>query len=138
SVLANDDRIITALAVDASSETTVIASMLDQSARVTGAHAVEVLLDAGYFDDEVIAATLDRDISLLCPPGQWPAKSEGAGLFHKSRFHYDPHTDTYRCPAGQVLSRGSKVASSVRTREHSVYAAKACGDCHLRDRCTKA
>src|ERR1700688_2494679 len=36
SVLANQDRIITAYAVDPSSETKVIAPMLDQSARVTG------------------------------------------------------------------------------------------------------
>lgn len=138
SVLANDDRIITAVAVDPSSETAVMESMLDQSARVMGGHAAEVLLDAGYFDDDVIAATLDRDISLLCPPRQWPAKDEESGRFHKSRFHYDPHTDTYRCPAGQELRRKAKVAPSVRTREHSVYGASSCADCHSRERCTKA
>src|SRR6516165_5048052 len=65
SVLANEDRIISAHALDASSETQVIAPMLDQSARVTGMQAEEVLLDAGYFDDEVIEATLARDVSLL-------------------------------------------------------------------------
>jgi hypothetical protein len=82
SVLANEDRIIMAHALDASSETLMIAPMLDQSARVTGMQAEEVLLDAGYFDDEVIEATLARDVSLLCPEGQWPAKTREAGLFH--------------------------------------------------------
>jgi hypothetical protein len=47
SVLANEDRIITAHAVHPSSETRVIADLLDQSARVTQAQAEELLLDAG-------------------------------------------------------------------------------------------
>ena len=138
SVLANEDRIITALALDASSETQVIAPMLDQSARVTGAKAEEVLLDAGYFDDEVIEATLARDVSLLCPEGQWPAKTREEGLFHKSAFDYHPQTDTYHCPAGQTLILLSKCEQTPRTREHRVYGATTCGDCHLRANCTKA
>src|SRR5471032_361005 len=123
SVLANEDRIITALALDASSETEVIAPMLDQSARVTGAHAEEVLLDAGYFDDEVIEATLARDVSLLCPDGQWPAKTREEGLFHKSVFDYHPQTDTYHCPAGQTLILLVRCEQTLRTREHRVYGA---------------
>jgi transposase len=138
SVLANEERIITALALDASSETQVIAPMLDQSARVTGAQADEVLLDAGYFDDEVIEATLARDVSLLCPEGQWPAKTREAGLFHKSAFDYHPQTDTWHCPAGQTLILLSKCEQTPRTREHRVYGATTCGDCHLRANCTNA
>ena len=138
SVLVNDDRIIVAVAIDPSSETAVMESMLDQSARVLGEHAQEVLLDAGYFDDKVITATLDRTISLLCPSGQWPAKDKGTGLFHKSRFQYDQHTDTYRCPADQILRCQTKVAPSVRTREHRVYGTSSCAGCQLRVRCTQA
>jgi transposase len=138
SVLANENRIITALALDASSETRVIASMLDQSARTTGAQAEEVLLDAGYFDDEVIEATLARDVSLLCPDGQWPARPRDDGLFHKSAFDYDEQTDSYRCPAGQILLLEAKARKTLNTREHRVYGASTCGDCHLRAKCTKA
>jgi transposase len=138
SVLANEDRIITALALDASSETQVIAPMLDQSARVTGAQAEELLLDAGYFDDGVIDATLTRDVSLLCPEGQWPARTREEGLFHKSAFDYHPQTDTYHCPAGQTLILLARSGATPRTREHRVYGATACGDCHLRANCTKS
>ena len=88
SVRANERRIITAHALDASSETQVIAPMLDQSARVAGALPDEVLLDAGYFDDGVIEATLTRDVRLLCPEGKWPAKPREEGPFHKSVFDY--------------------------------------------------
>ncbi|MEB0217404.1 MULTISPECIES: transposase [unclassified Undibacterium] len=138
SVLANEDRIVTAFALDPSSETKVIAPMLDQSARVTSEHAKELLLDAGYFDDDVINATLERDISLLCPDGQWPAKSKEGGLYHKSAFDYDLHSDTYRCPAGQTLILISKCGETPSTRSHDVYAASNCNDCKLRANCTKA
>lgn len=138
SVLANPDRIITAFAVDPSSETKVVAPMLDQSARTTGDDVRELLLDAGYFDDEVIDATLKRDISLLCPEGQWPAKTKAEGLYHKSAFSYDAHTDTYRCPAGQTLTLVSKCGETPRTRAQSVYAASGCTDCKRRANCTKA
>ena len=138
SVLANPDRIVTAFDIDPSSETKVIAAMLDQSARVTETQVNELLLDAGYFDDEVIDAALERDISLLCPEGQWPAKTKEDGLYHKSAFSYDAHTDTYRCPAGQTLVLFSNCAETARTRAHSVYAASTCADCKLRTNCTKA
>lgn len=138
SVLANEDRIITALALHPSSETEVIAAMLDQSARVSGAHAKELLLDAGYFDDAVIEATLARHMDLLCPEGQWPAKSKDAGLFHKSAFDYDAHTDSYRCPAGKTLILLSQCVKTSRTRAHGVYGGASCGGCHCQDRCTKA
>ena len=138
SVLVNADRIVTAFELDPSSETKLIAPMLDQSARVTGQQAKELLLDAGYFDDEVIAATLERDISLLCPEGQWPAKAKEDGQYHKNAFSYDAHTDTYRCPAGQTLIVISRCAETLRTRAVSVYATSSCADCQLRANCTKA
>jgi len=60
SVLVNEEQIITALAVDVSSETAVVAQMLDQTARVSGTLPAQALFDTGYFHDEVIEATLGR------------------------------------------------------------------------------
>lgn len=137
SVLANPDRIITAMALDPSSETKVIAAMLDQSLRVVGIQPEELLLDAGYFDDGVIAATLERDISLLCPEGQAPGVTKESKVFHKSTFAYDPCSDTYRCPAGQVLILLKTCAATPSKRAHGMYGTSACGDCTMRARCTK-
>lgn len=137
SVLANPDRIITALALDASSETKVIAAMLDQSARVAGIQAEELLLDAGYFEDDVIAATLEREVSLLCPEGQAPGVTKESKVFHKSSFQYDPCTDTYRCPAGQILILLKTCAVTPSTRAHGLYGSSACRDCPSRANCTK-
>lgn len=138
SVLANKDRIITAQVVDASSETHVMAALLDQSTRVSGYPVEEVLLDAGYFDDSVIRAALEREISLLCPPGQWPAKNKEDGLFHKGAFDYDPYTDSFQCPVGHTLVLLTVCQETSRTRAHGTYGGAPCSDCPLRARCTKA
>lgn len=140
SVFANESRIVTAIAVDASSETKVIGAMLDQSVRVTGVNVQELLLDGGYFDDSVIAATLERDVSLLCPDGQELEKSKAGkgGRYPKSSFEYDASRNTYRCPAGQTLTMVRFFGGSEKTREFKMYAANACGDCTSRDKCTTA
>ncbi len=138
SVLANEDRIVLAHALDASSETKVIAPMLEQSKRIMGQHAAELLLDAGYFDDGVIECTLDREISLLCPSGKWPEEIQEERLFHKSQFHYDPFQDTYRCLAGRSLHVIARSRQTALSREYRVYAATTCEGCSLRARCTKS
>jgi transposase len=137
SVLANEDRIITAMDLHASSETKVVAAMLDQSTRVVGAPATEVLFDAGYFDDGVIAATLERNISLLCPDGQVPGDAIESKKFHKGSFQYDWTTDTYRCPAGATMILLKTCAATESTRAHGLYGTTACGACTVRASCTK-
>jgi transposase len=136
SVLANEDRIITALAIDPSSETKVVAAMLDQSERVVGSKAKEVLLDAGYFDDGVIAATLERDTSLLCPDGQVPGTLKQGNVFPKSRFEFDESTDTYRCPAGRTLIFMKAFEATKTKPARRRYGTTACSECSMRADCT--
>lgn len=135
SVLANEDRIITALALDPSSETKVVATMLDQHERTTGAQAKEVLLDAGYFDNGVIATTLEREISMLCPDGSEPGELKQGKVYPKSWFKYDEQTDTYRCPAGQHLNKVKDHAATLTKAAHGSYGAAACGTCQNRANC---
>ena len=135
SVLANEDRIITALAVDPSSETKVVAAMLDQNQRVTGAQTSEVLLDAGYFDNRVIAATLEREISLLCPDGKEPGQVKQGKVYAKGQFLYDETSDTYRCPAGQFLSKLKEKAATTSKEAHAIYGTDACRGCSDRSAC---
>lgn len=135
SVLANKDRIITALALDPSSETKVIGAMLDQNHRVTGGQTNEILLDAGYFDNGVIAATLEREISMLCPDGRNPGEAKQGKVYPKSQFIYDDVTDSYHCPAGQLLTRLKAMAATKSKEPHVLYGSDACGDCKQRSAC---
>jgi transposase len=58
------------------------------------------------------------------------------GIFPKEAFPYHPDTDTFTCPAGQVLKRGKRY----KYRNHYEYraSAKACAHCHLREQCTRS
>ncbi len=136
SILANADRIITAMAVDPSSETKAVAALLDQSERTVGGKPEEVLFDAGYFDDSVIAATIERDISLLCPDGQVPGQLKQGNVFPKAQFEFDESTDSYRCPAGRTLIFMKAFEATTTKPARRQYGTSACGECVVRADCT--
>lgn len=138
SVLANEARIIVAHALDPTSETRVIGELFDQSERVASVVEREILLDTGYFNDEVIEAALARDVSLLCPPKPSTLTSKANRLYHKNQFTYDAEQDVYSCPAGQHLQRISHIQKSARSREHWVYACDTCAACPQRTACTRS
>ena len=140
SVLANEMRVVLGLAVHPSSETGVVSSLLDQ-AQALG-EVEELLVDAGYHCDEVIDETLARDISLLCPQGR--THDEGSWTKHegkqipKSEFIYDAETDTYGCPQGERLVVVGRFRGSATQSAHVEYGTKACGECPIRERCTRS
>jgi transposase len=58
------------------------------------------------------------------------------GIFSKEAFSYDPHTDTFLCPAGQRLRKRNY---SKRRKQFEYKASvKTCSACHLKDKCTRA
>ena len=138
SALANEDRVITAFALDASNENKVVNVMLDQSERVIGTEIEELLLDAGYFEDSVIAAALERNISILCPEGRTPEQPKAGPLFHKSLFAFDEKTLTYRCPAGQIMIKIDSCSGEGKTRKYDLYGGVDCSNCPMLGKCTKA
>ena len=119
---------IVAQAVDASSETRVVAGMLEQ-AKAQG-EIEEALFDAGYHCKGVLEATEQHEVELLCPQGQsqgasWDKQSEKYYL--KSRFQYDAQRDSYRCPQGQELTRLSEYKGSEQYPGYVLYSTLACG-----------
>jgi transposase len=56
------------------------------------------------------------------------------GIFEKEAFCYDPDTNTFLCPAGQVLRM-----RNFNKQRHYEYQASAedCNQCRLRERCTR-
>ena len=139
SVLANAVRVIVAQAVDASSETQVVAGMLEQAKAQGKIEAA--LFDAGYHCKGVLEATGEREIELLCPEGQsqgssWNKQSEK--YYPKSRFQYDAQRDCYRCPQGQELARLSEYKGSERYPGYVQYGTAACEACEQRSHCTKS
>lgn len=57
---------------------------------------------------------------------------DGGRYFDRSRFDYDPASDTYRCPAGERLARKQRY----RPDRLILYTTDACGGCALKAQCT--
>ena len=57
-------------------------------------------------------------------------------VFPETRFIYDPHSDTYRCPAGQTLTKRKHWAQ--RKAFEYVTARGVCQQCSLRAQCTQS
>lgn len=66
-----------------------------------------------------------------------PQKGKGkrAGIFSEDEFKYDAKSDTYRCPAGQILKR----RKHIKKREAYEYSAgvKICRECPMRSQYTR-
>lgn len=99
-----------------------------------GADALTVVADGGY-SNGAAAAACEADGITPCVPVTRSVNREGDGtLFDRSAFTYAPDTDTYRCPAGQVLVRSRRLTLKPMVQ----YIAKDCSGCVLKPRCTNA
>ena len=56
------------------------------------------------------------------------------GQFSREAFVWDAASDTFTCPAGEILKR----TSVSRTEQKGYYSTKACAGCALKPQCTKA
>ena len=97
-----------------------------------GVDELEVLADAGYSNGEQQAACEERGITATVPrrleTSSYPER------YQKSDFVYDRDSDSYRCPAGEVLS----YAHEDKRRKLNVYRRSGCDQCLLQPSCTTA
>ena len=87
--------------VDAANDNALLVPMMEQAEETTGTKSQMTLADAGYFAANHLAECDRR--------GQKVVVSEARQRFledpyHKDRFTYDEHSDSFRCPQGQRLA----------------------------------
>lgn len=111
--------------------------LLEKHHTTTGTEADTVVADSKYGTIDNFLACHDRGIQAHIPDLREAAVKRTAKreIFLEDRFQYDPDTDTYQCPAGNVL----KPKSLHINRQSRDYAAprKVCAACQLREQCTK-
>jgi transposase len=104
-------------------------------AAVSGpAQSLNVVADAGYSNGEQAEACEAKGI-LPHVPASRGVNNQGDGtLFDRTEFTYQPESDTFLCPAGQILAR--KQLS--RKDRVVIYAGQpdVCGTCALKSQCT--
>lgn len=99
-----------------------------------GSETLNVVADGGYSNGEHAKACEDAGITPHVPVQRAVNNKDGGIYFERSQFVYDKRSDTYRCPAGDVLRR-----RRASTRDRLVhYTTKACAGCRLKPQCTGA
>lgn len=110
-----------------------LSTMALAAKQALGVDTLEVVADEGYVNSVEIAKCEDADITTYLPQSK---RSRKNGLFSKHEFHYDPVTDSYLCPAGQILHHYTQEHSQARLVHY--YRTKECFSCPLRPQCTEA
>jgi len=106
--------------------------------QILGIKHIDLLADKGYHNGVEIASAERRGVRpFVSPKGSRPQKEAG---FRKEDFPYDPHQDTYKCPAGEHLHRELEFLRGTAKKPYKVrrYGTPKCVDCPLRSQCTTA
>jgi len=106
--------------------------MAQQAQAAMGTPSLEALADRGYYKGEDILAC-ERAGSTLSVPKTLNSSAKADGRFGKQDFVYHPEDDTYRCLAGERLTRR---CSTVEHGMLHLYWTTCCQTCALKDQCT--
>ena len=90
--------------------------------------SITVLADKGYWrNDDIVKCDNDNRIkAIVAVP-----KEKGISGFRKSDFIYNPETDEYICPMGNIMKRW-------KGKTPSYTNPRACKNCPNKDKCTKS
>lgn len=133
-------EIITATAITPGStdDGEMLTEMIETHKDNTRKEVDTVVADSRYGTIDNFLLCHDLGVKAHIPSLEETQRGSGRkrGIFAQDAFSYDPETDTFTCPAGQVLKRGKRYPY----RNHYEYraSAKACAHCELRDQCTRS
>ena len=90
------------------SDAGTLAPMIDKTQRIVGGALKTMLADGGYCSILDLSDAADRDVELLAPvPANGSTKkrksASGGEQIPRDQFTYDEASNTYTCPAGEVL-----------------------------------
>lgn len=106
--------------------------MAEQTKAALGVEWLEVLADGGYSNGEHLDKCARQGITATVPRRVIPGSK--AGFYQKRDFNYASEQDSYRCPAGEVLSR----RGVDQDRKLYLYKRSGCKHCSLQPHCTTA
>ena len=106
-----------------------------QAKQVLEVETINAVADAGYFERENIKKCHEDHIETYLPRPE-RSNNKKIGLYTNKDFKYNSQTDTYQCPAGQILSfRGIRNKKGIIER---VYATHSCYQCPQKPKCTRS
>lgn len=96
---------------------------------------LEVDADAGYFDKAQIHACVEGGAIPYVPVPNKEKQQRESGRFERPMFTYDAESDTYTCPADQILNRQDEQKKNDKINYKYVSDAKICAQCEKREQC---
>jgi len=115
-----------------------LGDMIDTHEQNTQKKLETAVADSKYGTIDNYLLCHDRELKAHIPSIEKTHRGTGRqkGIFPKEAFSYDPETDTFLCPAGQILRR----RNYNKRRKHYEYKApaKTCVQCELRKKCTQS
>lgn len=108
-------------------------NMAKQANAVIGSDDLEVVADRGYYKGEEILACEQSGITTYLPKPQ-TSGNQASGLFGKHDFIYDPSSDSYACPGGEVAKY--RMSSEEKGKIIRRYWSSSCVGCSLKSQCT--
>jgi transposase len=110
-----------------------LSPMAAKAREAIAAEQIEVVADRGYYSGPEILACDGAGITAHVPK-TITSNAVADGRFGKEDFVYEPSSDSYRCPAGEALTRRcTSVENGMRI---GIYWASGCGACSLKAHCT--
>jgi transposase len=137
SVVDDKHKLIVASEVVNRSDAGHLHQMAKAAKEILEVETLTMLADGGYSNSEDIKACEDDGITTYLPLNDSNHKLEQQGRFVRKDFIYDVATNTYRCPAGQLLHPTKKPWTNTSGRvEWRYLGSKAsCGGCSLKASC---
>jgi transposase len=137
SVVDDKHKLIVASEVVNRSDAGHLHKMAKAAKEILDTESLQILADAGYYNSEDLKACEDDGIEAYVPPHEGNGKLAKQGRFARKDFCYDAASDTYRCPAGQLLHRTKKPWTNTSGRVENRYLGSkaSCGACALRASC---
>lgn len=110
-----------------------LSTMGQEAKTVLGVERLEAVADKGYYNGEELLACEQANIIAYVPKPQ-TSPNKAKGLFDRSRFKYMKRSDTYRCPAGERLTKRMETNEQGKTIKR--YWSSVCSGCALKAQCT--
>jgi len=107
-----------------------------------GKSPAQVVTDGGFVSGRNIKMMSDWGIELIAPCGDEAAKGKNfyeergvSAEYHSSRFIYDAHSDSYRCPQGRILIYEGKEQRHLQMSYRYRAQRSDCEQCPVKSRC---
>jgi predicted RNA-binding protein YlxR (DUF448 family) len=105
--------------------------MVKKVKRILKLRRFTVLADKGYYNAEDLLRVKKQKVTAIVARQKSSEAKNLSEMFRAENFVYDEQTDSYICPAGQVLSTPSKKTSKRR----KYFNEAACADCQCKTKC---